>query len=49
MRLKKDVAKTTNEMTNPVFALKFSLHCILSYHLLSKGYTLGKQSFCYFC
>ena len=45
MRLKKGVAKTTNKMTKPVFAIKFSLHCMLSYHPLSKGYTLGKQSF----
>ena len=46
MRLKKDVAKTTNKVTNPVFTIKFSLHCMLSYRPLSKGYTLGKQSFC---
>ena len=45
MRLKKDVAKTANKMPNPVFVITFSFHCILSYHTLPKGYTLGKQSF----
>lgn len=49
MRLKKDVAKTTNKMTNPIqYSQVFTpLHSLIPSSL--QGLHFGYESFCYFC